>query len=190
MRATGAAVLTGAGSPNGVVTTAAYGDLYRDTSNGALYVYLGDTDAPWLCLGGDVDPSNITDNGYPVGVSRSGLADMRLLGGAGKRALVSDAAAQSNTGNGLYWNRNRSADGAQILDVNTGSTGQFTTRIDVNGHLRPSTLVLTNHAAPADADLAAGDCALWFDQTNGAAKLMIKAKTADGTVVTGAVNLT
>ena len=46
------------------------------------------------------------------------------------------------------------------------------------------------HSAPADGDLAAGELALWFDQTNGAGKLMIKAKTADGTVATGEVALT
>ena len=46
------------------------------------------------------------------------------------------------------------------------------------------------HAAPADGTLAAGDCYLWFDQTNGAGKLMVKAKTADGTVATGSVALT
>jgi hypothetical protein len=46
------------------------------------------------------------------------------------------------------------------------------------------------HAAPADADLAAGDMAIWFDQTNGAGKLMIKAKTANGTVASGEVALT
>jgi hypothetical protein len=46
------------------------------------------------------------------------------------------------------------------------------------------------HSAPADAALAAGDMAIWFDQTNGAGKLMIKGKTANGTVVTGSVTLT
>jgi hypothetical protein len=45
------------------------------------------------------------------------------------------------------------------------------------------------HAVPADADLSAGDAAVWYDQTNGAAKLMVKAKTANGTVVTGSVTL-
>ncbi len=45
------------------------------------------------------------------------------------------------------------------------------------------------HAAPADGALAAGDCALWFDQTNAAGKLMVKAKTADGTVVAGSLAL-
>jgi hypothetical protein len=58
-------------------------------------------------------------------------------------------------------------------------------RISADGHV-----VIAAHAAPADADLAAGDCALWFDQTNGAAKLTIKAKQANGTVVNGEVALT
>lgn len=46
------------------------------------------------------------------------------------------------------------------------------------------------NSAPADAELANGEAAYWFDSTNGAAKFMIKAKTADGTVVTGSINLT
>jgi hypothetical protein len=45
------------------------------------------------------------------------------------------------------------------------------------------------HAVPADADLAAGEAAVWFDSTNGASKLMVKAKSANGTVVTGSVTL-
>lgn len=45
-------------------------------------------------------------------------------------------------------------------------------------------------AAPADADLATSEMALWLDDTAGAAKLMIKAKNASGTVVTGSVSLT
>jgi len=49
--------------------------------------------------------------------------------------------------------------------------------------------VIAVNAAPADVALAAGQCALWFDQTNGAAKLMMKAKQADGTVKTGSVNV-
>lgn len=45
-------------------------------------------------------------------------------------------------------------------------------------------------AAPADGDLAAGQVSLWFDDTDGAAKLMIKGKSANGTVVVGEVPLT
>lgn len=43
--------------------------------------------------------------------------------------------------------------------------------------------------APADGELNPGELAFWFDPTNGAAKLMVKAKQADGTVRTAAVNL-
>jgi hypothetical protein len=45
------------------------------------------------------------------------------------------------------------------------------------------------HTAPADGDIANGECVFWFDQTDGAAKFMIKAKQADGTVKTGQVAL-
>lgn len=41
-------------------------------------------------------------------------------------------------------------------------------------------------AAPADAELAANEVALWLDATDGAGKLMVKAKTANGTVATAA----
>jgi hypothetical protein len=43
--------------------------------------------------------------------------------------------------------------------------------------------------APADGDLNAGELALWLDATNGAAKLMVKAKEAGGTVRTATVAL-
>lgn len=46
-------------------------------------------------------------------------------------------------------------------------------------------LYIKKHTAPDDSSLSNGELALWFDQTNGAAKLMVKAKTANGTVVTG-----
>lgn len=45
------------------------------------------------------------------------------------------------------------------------------------------------HAPPLDATLAAGECALWFDDTPGASKLKIKAKDSGGTVRTGEVAL-
>jgi hypothetical protein len=44
-------------------------------------------------------------------------------------------------------------------------------------------------AAPADGALSASQVALWFDDSNGVSKLMIKGKSADGTVVTGSVVL-
>lgn len=45
------------------------------------------------------------------------------------------------------------------------------------------------HTAPADGNIVAGECVFWFDQTDGAAKFKMKAKTADGTVVASEVAL-
>jgi hypothetical protein len=65
---------------------------------------------------------------------------------------------------------------------------------DVNGNvvggvLRLGGLMVAAHAAPADGDLANGECALWFDQTDGIGntKLMAKGKSADGTVKSATV---
>lgn len=76
--------------------------------------------------------------------------------------------------------------GAQTGDLIRAETsaGAAKLRIDPSGYI-----VVSLHAAPADAALNAGDLALWFDQTDGAGKLMVKAKTANGTVATAAVAL-
>lgn len=50
-------------------------------------------------------------------------------------------------------------------------------------------LFTSKTSAPADGDLANGEMAIWLDSTNGAAKLMVKAKQANGTVRTGSVSL-
>lgn len=50
-------------------------------------------------------------------------------------------------------------------------------------------IVSALNTAPGDGELSAGDLAFWFDKTNGASKLMLKAKQADGTVETGTVPL-
>jgi len=57
--------------------------------------------------------------------------------------------------------------------------------------IRSGFVVLNGANTGPDQDtLAAGELAFWFDSTNGAAKLMVRAKQADGTVVNGSVNLT
>ena len=45
------------------------------------------------------------------------------------------------------------------------------------------------NSAPADGDISAGQMFIWFDSTNGSAKLKVKAKQADGTVKTGEIAL-
>ncbi len=75
-----------------------------------------------------------------------------------------------------------------------GQTGNLTEWQDSSGN--PLSTVSENgyfttrkNAAPADAELSTGEAAFWFDSTAGAAKLMVKAKNASGTVVTGSIPL-
>lgn len=65
------------------------------------------------------------------------------------------------------------------------STGAVHATISENGYTTTQ-----KNVAPADAELVAGEAAYWFDSTNGSAKFMIKAKQANGTVVTGSIPLT
>ncbi len=60
---------------------------------------------------------------------------------------------------------------------------------DINGYLRGNGIFNLKNDAPADADLAAGECCWWYDKTDGAAKVMFKAKTNNGTVVAGSLTL-
>lgn len=74
----------------------------------------------------------------------------------------------------------QTADLVQILD----HTPAILSRFNKAGYF-----MTRKAAAPADADLATGELAFWFDPANGAAKLMLKGKQADGTVKTGSVNV-
>jgi hypothetical protein len=67
----------------------------------------------------------------------------------------------------------------------TNGGGTIYNRVDKLGYF-----ITAKTTAPADADLNASECAFWFDNTNGAGKFNVKAKTANGTVVTGQVALT
>ena len=72
------------------------------------------------------------------------------------------------------------------VGIGTTSPGK---KLDVDGYLRGIGIFNTLNSAPADEDIAAGECALWFDKTDGAAKLMIKAKQNDETVKTASISL-
>jgi VCBS repeat-containing protein len=101
-----------------------------------------------------------------------------------------------------------------VLTVTDGSTDHVTCRLSSSGgistiaagnkttlfeaqnnagsrvfRIKIDSVTILQNAAPADGDLSAGEMALWMDKTNGAAKFMVKAKQANGTVVTGSVNL-
>lgn len=61
--------------------------------------------------------------------------------------------------------------------------------VDSSNPAAPIVSLTLPTAAPADGTLSAGQIVFWFDTTNDAARLVIKAKQADGTVVTGEIPL-
>jgi hypothetical protein len=82
----------------------------------------------------------------------------------------------------LQLDASQSADAFAVLASN-GTTKLA--RIDKSGYQ-----IISRTSAPADAALSAGEVALWLDQTNGLSKLMVKGRSANGTVATGSVVLT
>lgn len=84
----------------------------------------------------------------------------------------------------------RGTTNAFALDISHLATAHLTLE-KVTGILTNlGAIATTAHAAPADGELAAGQCALWFDQSNVTPALKVKAKTENGTVVTASVLLT
>lgn len=159
----------------------------------------------WSTSGGGlaIDASGITGGALGVAdIDASGAGNVLLAEAA---AAVADASLPSikmtdpSSPGETVWGYGRQtfivssfspAAGSSVFKVTLG--GGETGNVCILGTTRfmgDGTIVINQHAAPADADLSAGDCAIWFDQTNGAAKLMMKAKQADGTVKTGSVNV-
>jgi hypothetical protein len=121
-----------------------------------------------------------------LSVLASGLVAARFgssLSNAGNTAANAvNIANNGTTAHSLYITRAANQTGDQVSLRDNG--GVLQTRFNKDGVLM--TKVTT---APADADLTNGEVAIYFDSTNGSAKLKIKAKQADGTVRTGEVTL-
>lgn len=97
-----------------------------------------------------------------------------------------DAAGTSASGNPILQTVSRAVVvSGQDHYIAMDSSHATLTRVDRNGYFMTRKV-----AAPADADVATSELAIWFDNTNGAGKAMFKGKTANGTVVTGSVTLT
>lgn len=94
-----------------------------------------------------------------------------------------DMSVQTGGGQGIFVQ----AGSTQTADLQRwiGFPSTIYSRVNKDGYF-----ITAKHAAPADADLATGDLAIWFDQTIGSSKLMLKGKNSAGTVVTGSVSLT
>lgn len=121
-----------------------------------------------------------------LSVTASGLIAARFGSSLTNAGLTTNNAVSiTNSGtaaHSLYITRASAQTGDQIR-INDNA-GAVQSRFNKDGVLM--TKVTT---APADADLTSGELSFYFDSTNGAAKLKIKAKQADGTVRTGEVAL-
>jgi hypothetical protein len=82
------------------------------------------------------------------------------------------------------------AAGANSIALGKNATANNANQCNIGGTGSDAVcLIFAGTTAPADNDLAAGQFALYWDSSNGASKLKIKGKSANGTVVTGSVSL-
>jgi hypothetical protein len=163
------------------------------------FTITGDTaqSSALLVLNEDDDGSNYNDVFVVVGDTGGNVSNIFSIDSAGEVTIqTKDVGASAlrvlSPPNGT------AAFGAHLVQVAAESGGIGGTLLDIeadgkfsvgNSALPNGLRLLGPHAAPADAALNAGTLMLWFDQTDGAAKLMIKGKSANGTVVTGQVAL-
>jgi hypothetical protein len=138
-----------------------------------------------LDVGGIILSSNAESNTAYPGI---GTSHAHFLGPAGYWAIRS---ATNHSFNIDVYNNGSPLTAITVLQssnigIGTTSPGK---RLDVSGYIRGIGIFNSLNSAPADGDLAAGECAWWFDKTDGAAKLMIKAKQNDGTVKTASIIL-
>jgi hypothetical protein len=101
-----------------------------------------------------------------------------------------------NSGVGVFITKSTASNATKglVARAKSGQTGnqlevQDSSSNPLSGFTENGYFFTRKTSAVADAELAAGEMALWFDPTNGAAKLMVKAKQADGTVRTGSLAL-
>lgn len=129
-------IVSGAGSPVDSVTPTAGKPVYIDTTNGAIYLAMGPTDADWIEVGTGAASGNI---GSTTGIIWS--ADTRavyILGGERDTPLgfgyLGDAYSMWNgNSEGLAWNR-QSATSTELRVRTIGADGQHNgTLQDDNG---------------------------------------------------------
>ena len=118
----------GSGSPVGV-QTATVGQTYMDTTNGALYLYVGTTsgNTAWLNVAG-YDPTLSAAGilGNPTATS------LIILSGGTGLVTISDPLGLVGSSNGVVWNAT-GTDGQQSLTIELGSIGQYFWNFNADG---------------------------------------------------------
>lgn len=162
---TSSTITVGSGFNSKVLLNNGATGAFVSADNGSSYIAHGAADGSVLV----VDSSFNTAAVFTISATPSaGYRAAIFTRTAGTRGLIVQGAA-SQTANLQEWHDSSSG----ILST-ISENGYFTTR---------------KVAAPADAELSASELSFWFDASNGASKLKVKAKSADGTVVAGEVAL-
>lgn len=142
--------------------------------------------------GGSGETVSISNGFTTVTATAGGVVADFLYGTNGKMRLVYNG-LQLAGDYPIAWGSNTSYFGSPDAGVNRSIAGRVEVNNGTTGTYRDlilRSLFFTKTSAPADAELAASQCCFWLEDTNGAGKLKIKAKTANGTVVTGELALT
>lgn len=103
---------SGDGPPIGVATPASIGAMYADTTNGALWVALGVTDADWRCVGGS---DGDTNSGSGVFTTLAG--GINVVAGSGGNAQM------TGQGNGDGYKYDDNADNNRIFGASVQVPG-------------------------------------------------------------------
>lgn len=206
-------VLIGNGDPNGVLN-AAKGTPYVDRTGPAFWLN-SDGLTAWDAVSGDsfwqygVTTATTLDLNT---TTTAGITEARI--DAPIVMLRSDVAGESDAFTSIDADSGSGSDWASAAETDSGGTfggasaaigghagthGQVTVganESDGDGRFVEVIFYGTGaiiqsglNVVPDSAVMAAGDFGIWLDDTNGASKLMIKAKQANGTVVTGSVTL-
>lgn len=168
------------GSPEAVTVDAVGNVALGTTPDGPFMVYR-DLGTGYQRIGSFVNPNAGDHTTYiTFGRGTAVASSCGLFGYDTATTCIWLGVAGDGVGTGLHVKKGGN------VGVCTASPGK---KLDVNGYARAIGIFNTLNSAPSDGDLAAGECALWFDKTDGAAKLMIKAKQNDGAVKTASISL-
>ena len=126
-------------------------------------------------------------------LSLSDNSGLLLLATTGTNPVITvqDNANPSNGGGVVLAQDNQSFRSARLASGASAGDQQLALNDgNVNRVVLSDTLfMLRINTDPGATALSANQLTLWFDATNGASKLMIRAKSANGTSVTGSVSL-
>lgn len=164
---------------------------WRFQSNGVL---CGTGFGVGIVLGGGV---GLIDGSAHLDLSRVNTGKIRINGASGATEPAIILGHTQGTADNLCITFVSSISAGVICGIDQGVSGQtgnlrewrnnlgvVLSSISENGYF-----MTRRNAAPVDGELAAGEMGVWFDSTDGAGKLKVKAKTANGTVVTGELPL-